>query len=94
MKPYLLEEIDEFGAAFGRIVWGKTFDVEELHARHGAVLDLVADTMVLNVDDLGCNTPEEMKAIYSGLIAAALAQYERAGAELPDDSVAAEDDAP
>ena len=36
MKPYLLEEIDEFGAAFGRIVWGETFDVEELHARHGA----------------------------------------------------------
>jgi len=50
--------------------------------------------MVLNVDNLGCNTPEEMKAIYPGLIAAALAQYERASAELPDDSVAAEDDAP
>lgn len=75
MKPYVLEEIDEFGNAFGRVVWCETFDVPELHTRHGGVLDIVTGEMVLNVDDLGCNTAKEMEAAYSWLIGPARVQF-------------------
>lgn len=84
MKPFLLEEIDEFGSTFGRIVWGEQFDEPVAHLRHAAVLDVVTGRMVMNADDLGSNTAKEMKAAYPGLIAAALEQHKAQTEPMPE----------
>lgn len=91
MTPYLLEEIDDAGHAFGRIVWDID-DAPELHNRHGALLDLLSGEMLINVDGLGCNSADELIAMYPGLIAAALAQHADLAPppEIADDEAVAE----
>lgn len=82
-KPFLVEEIDQSGNAFARIVWAEAFDDPEIHLRHGAVLDILPGDMIVNVDDFGSNSADELIERYSGIIDEARAQHEQLNPEIP-----------
>lgn len=84
MKPFLIEEVHDDGHVTARIVWGETFDEPEIHATHGTVLDIVAGEVIVNVDDLGSNTAEELAAAYGWLIDRARVQHGRLNPVLPE----------
>lgn len=84
MKPFLIEEIHEDGHASARIVWDETFDEPEIHAARGAVLDILAGEIIVNVDELGSNSAEDLIEAHGWLIDQARMQYDRLTAELPE----------